>query len=129
MTKDDLRALSDEQLRALSHDEFWHAVEPEGVCPSCDDPRLVAEAKRRNEATQMARRWFTWSRIAVEECLPDTFSIGQLLNARMYAEANPEQFTPESLKEMHDYVRERSPKSWRRVMDDLAPYGRNWIGV
>jgi hypothetical protein len=43
---EDLRALSDVQLRSLTDDEFWRAVEPEGVCPCCD-PRLAEEAKRR----------------------------------------------------------------------------------
>jgi hypothetical protein len=42
-----LRELSDEQLQALSDDEFWDAIEPEGVCPTCD-PRLAEEARRRN---------------------------------------------------------------------------------
>jgi hypothetical protein len=48
MTRDDLRKLSDDQLRALSDDQFWGAIEPQGLCPRCDDPRLVSEAKRRN---------------------------------------------------------------------------------
>jgi hypothetical protein len=55
MTKDDLRKLSAEQLRALSDGEFWDAVEPEGVCPDCDQ-RLGAEARRRNERERRARR-------------------------------------------------------------------------
>jgi hypothetical protein len=46
-TREQLRKLSDEQLQALTDDEFWDAIEPEGVCPHCD-PRLGAEAKRRN---------------------------------------------------------------------------------
>jgi hypothetical protein len=46
-TKEDLRELSDDQLQALTDDEFWDAIEPEGVCPGCD-PRLAAEARRRN---------------------------------------------------------------------------------
>jgi len=52
MTKDDLSKLSDAQLQALTDDEFWSAVEPEGVCPDCDEARLVAEANRRNEAAR-----------------------------------------------------------------------------
>jgi hypothetical protein len=42
-----LRKMSDEQLQALTEDEFWAAIEPDGVCPECD-PRLGAEAERRN---------------------------------------------------------------------------------
>jgi len=47
VTKADLAKLDDRQLRALSDDEFWGAIEPDGLCPRCDDPKLVAEAKRR----------------------------------------------------------------------------------
>jgi hypothetical protein len=39
--------MSDEQLQALTDDEFWDPIEPEGICPDCD-PRFAAEAKRRN---------------------------------------------------------------------------------
>jgi hypothetical protein len=42
-----LDKLSDAQLRALTDDEFWSAIEPEGVCEDCE-PRLAAEAIRRN---------------------------------------------------------------------------------
>jgi hypothetical protein len=42
-----LHKLSDEQLQALTDEEFWDAIEPEGACPHCD-PRLAEEANRRN---------------------------------------------------------------------------------
>ena len=54
------------------------------------------------EHEEMARRWFTWARFAVEECRPDAYSVGHLVEAHMYAQKHPEQFTPEALKEMHD---------------------------
>jgi hypothetical protein len=47
MTREQLHKLSDEQLQALTDDEFWDAIEPEGACPHCD-PRLAEEANRRN---------------------------------------------------------------------------------
>jgi hypothetical protein len=43
-----LQRLSDAQLRALTDDEIWDVIDPEGLCPNCDDARLVAEARRRN---------------------------------------------------------------------------------
>jgi hypothetical protein len=46
-TREQLNTMSDEQLCALTDDEFWGAIEPEGICPDCD-PRLAAEAERRN---------------------------------------------------------------------------------
>ena len=54
----DLRKLSDAQLRALSDDQFWDAIEPEGICPHCD-PRLGAEAIRRGGSTfsEQLREW------------------------------------------------------------------------
>jgi hypothetical protein len=51
MTRNDLLKLSDHALRALSDDEFWGAIEPQGICPQCDDRRLVREAWRRREET------------------------------------------------------------------------------
>jgi len=41
-----LRKMSDAKLQALTDDEFWGAIEPDGICPSCD-PRLAAEVRRR----------------------------------------------------------------------------------
>jgi hypothetical protein len=38
-TREDLHKMSDKQIRSLTDDEFWNAIEPEGVCPHCD-PRL-----------------------------------------------------------------------------------------
>jgi hypothetical protein len=45
-----LRKMSDARLRALTDDEFWDAIEPDGICPGCD-PRLAAEARRRSGKT------------------------------------------------------------------------------
>ena len=49
VTREQLTQLSDDQLQALPGDEFWDAIEPDGICPDCDDPRVVIEAFRRND--------------------------------------------------------------------------------
>ena len=56
MTKEQLARLSDDQLRALSDDEFWNAIEPAGLCPCCDDARLNMEAYRRNGVPETVAR-------------------------------------------------------------------------
>jgi hypothetical protein len=45
-TIEELKALTDDQLGALSRDEFWAAIAAKGAWQKCDK-RLLAEATRR----------------------------------------------------------------------------------
>ncbi len=69
---------------------------------------------------EMLYTFSAFVRMGVEEAMPDTYSLGQLVRAQMYMNQHPDFFTTKSLRDVIHFVQDKHPDWWKQYVAEVT---------